>query len=455
MIRRLSSRLQHDQGLSWRAIRSTIWSLMGFGGGQAIRLIVNLALARLLFPSAFGTMALIMVVIQGLNNFSDVGTRPAVLRSPRGDDPDFLNTAWTIEIIRGIGLWLVCCAIAVPFARFYDAPDLAPYLMVAGFMSVISGLTPMRVMTAERHLSLRQLTKADLLSQVIYSVLVILLAWATGSVWSLVVMTVLGGLIRNAIFLWMIPGHRDRLHWDRDAVAELTSFGKWVFPSTIMGFLLSQGDKAILGRYLTLTQLGLYNIGYFLASFPLILAGSVVSRIMIPLCRESPPSAGPAEFRRIQRIRFGMTAGALGATLLVAWVGPWLVALLYDDRYARAGIMVTLIASVVIPQIIVLGYDQVALAAGDSRGFFVVTTIRAICFLVCFWTGSHLAGLFGALLGQALGTILAYPATVWLAHRHKAWDPLHDAIYTAIALLGLAIIVLPRLDQIRALASVG
>ncbi|WP_299904137.1 oligosaccharide flippase family protein [uncultured Paracoccus sp.] len=455
MIRRLTSRLYHDEGLSWRALRSGMWILAGFGGGQALRLVVNLALARLLFPSAFGTMALIMVLIQGLNNFSDVGTRPSVLRSPRGDDPDFLNTAWTIEIMRGVALWLACCAMAVPFARFYDAPELAPYLFVAGFGTVIHGLTPMRVLTAERHMSLRQVTKADLLSQVITSVMLVILAWITGSVWAMVVMLAIGGIVRILIILWMIPGHRDRLHWDRAAVHELTSFGKWIFPSTIMGFLIGQGDKAILGRYLSLTQLGLYNIGFFLASFPLMLGGAIVSRIMIPLYRESPPSAGRDEFDRVRRIRFALTGGIVFATLLVAFLGPWIVDLLYDDRYRESGIMITLIASVVVPQIILLGNDLPALAAGDSRGFFYLTAARAVLFLSCFWFGSHVAGLYGALIGQAVGNILSYPAVALLARRHKAWDPLHDGVFALIAAIGLSLILLPRLDQIRALTQVG
>ncbi|AUH63824.1 oligosaccharide flippase family protein [Paracoccus zhejiangensis] len=455
MIRRLTSRLYHDEGLSWRALRSGMWTLAGFGGGQALRLVVNLALARLLFPSAFGTMALIMVLIQGLNNFSDVGTRPAVLRSPRGDDPDFLNTAWTIEIMRGVALWLVCCALAVPYARFYDAPEIAAYLVVAGFGSVIHGLQPMRILTAERHMSLRQVTKADLLSQVITSVMLVILAWVTASIWALVVMLVVGGIVRILIMLWMIPGHRDRLQWDREAVHELTSFGKWIFPSTILGFLINQGDKAIFGRYLTLTQLGLYNIGFFLASFPQMLGSAIVARIMIPLYRESPPGAGPNEFGRIRRIRFALTGGILSATLLVAFLGPWLVELLYDQRYQQSGIMVTLIASVVVPQVILLGNDLPALAAGDSRGFFYLIAVRAVLFLSCFWIGSHFGGLLGALLGQAVGTILSYPALALLARRHHAWDPLHDGVFALIAVTVLSLILFPRLDEIRALAQVG
>ena len=147
-------------GLFKRALGGGMFVAGSYVFAQFARLLSNLVLTRLLYPEAFGVMALVMVVLVGLQMFSDVGIGPAISRSPRGDDPDFLNTAWTIEIIRGIALWLVCCAIAVPFARFYDAPEVVPYLIVAGFMTVVSGLTPMRVMTAERHLSLRQLTKA-------------------------------------------------------------------------------------------------------------------------------------------------------------------------------------------------------------------------------------------------------------------------------------------------------
>ncbi|AUH34299.1 oligosaccharide flippase family protein [Paracoccus tegillarcae] len=451
MIKRLTERLRHDEGLSWRAMRSGLWTIAGFGGGQIIRLLVNLLLARMLFPSAFGTMSLLMLVIQALNNFSDVGTRPSILRSDRGDDPDFLNTAWTIEIIRGIGLWLACCAVAVPFARFYGAPELAAYLMVAGFGTVIQGMTPMRSLTAERHMTFRQVTKADMLSQVVTSAILLLLVWATGSVWALVVMLPIGHIIRNMIILWLIPGHRDRLHWDRAAVHELTSFGKWIFPGTLMSSLLGLGDKAMLGRYLSLAQLGLYNIGFLLAAFPMMLGGAIMSRIMIPLCRESPPSEGPEQFGRIQRIRFALTGGMMATTLMVALLGPWIVGLLYDARYLQAGTILSLIACAMLPQIISMGYDNMVLAAGDSRGHFVQVSIRAVLFVSMFWLGLHFGGLYGALVGQFVASVLHYPFLALLVRRHKAWDPLHDATFAVLGLLGAALVLLFRSDSIRSM----
>ena len=65
-------------------------------------------LTRILFPEAFGLMALVTVVLVASANFSDVGITPAILKDKRGHDPVFLNTAWTIQIGRGV---ILCLAI--------------------------------------------------------------------------------------------------------------------------------------------------------------------------------------------------------------------------------------------------------------------------------------------------------------------------------------------------------
>ena len=84
----------------------------------------HLILTRLLFPELFGLMALVNTFIQGLILFSDIGIKPSIIRSPRGDDPTFFNTAWTLQVIRGFGLWIGCCLIAWPVSQFYDNEQL-------------------------------------------------------------------------------------------------------------------------------------------------------------------------------------------------------------------------------------------------------------------------------------------------------------------------------------------
>ncbi|MGZ3217980.1 oligosaccharide flippase family protein [Paracoccus sp. T5] len=428
--------LMTGEGLVHRAFRGSALTMLSFGGIQAIRLVSNLILTRLLFPEVFGLMTLIMVIIQGLNNFSDVGITPAILQSKRGDDRTFLDTAFTMQAIRGVFLWLGCCVLAYPAALFYDVPEMMWFLPVAGVTALIFGLLPTKVETANRHMRMGRLTLVELATAAITTTLTIGLAALLGSAWALVIGLILGALVKVAMVHRLMPGPANSFRWDRDCAAELIRFGKWIMPSTVVGFVISQGDKAVLARLLTLTQLGIYNIAFFLASFPLMLGTTVISRMMIPIYRSAAEDPSPAQLHRVRIVRIALTGMFMMLLTALAIFGHDLVTLLYDDRYREAGALVTLIALASIPSLIGLSYDQAALARGDSRGFFWVTLVRAILFLTLFTVGAVQAGIPGALAGQALAAVLSYPMLVRLARRHGVWDAWHDLGY---GLLGLAL----------------
>ena len=430
----LITRLRGD-GLFARVMRSSAWTAMGYGGAQAMRLASNLILTRLLFPEAFGMMALVSVFLIGLTMFSDVGTAPSILQHKRGDEPDFLNTAWTIQVGRGVLLFLATCAMAVPVAAFYDQPAMAMMLPVAGFSLVIHGFEPTRIETETRHLRVGRLTLLDLCAQGLGIVSMVVMAWAMQSVWALVFGWIVSAVVRLVLMSVFLPGPRNHLRWEPDAARDLMHFGFWLFLSTACGFMVAQGDKAILGKYLTLEHLGLYNIGFFLASFPLMLGQTVTGRVLIPLYRESPPSASAENFARIRRMRFGLTAGLFVILAFMAFAGEWLVGVMYDARYASAGAILVVIAVTQIPQVIGMTYDQSALAAGDSRNYFLLTAARAIFLVTGLIIGAEHMGLLGALIGQAVAGIAVYPLLVWLAHKHGAWDWQHDLAFGTLGVV--------------------
>ncbi|WP_225027992.1 oligosaccharide flippase family protein [Xinfangfangia pollutisoli] len=425
-------------GLHRRALSGGALTAGSYAVTQALRLGSNLVLTRLLFPEAFGVMALVSVVLVGLAMFSDTGIGPAISRSPRGDAPDFLDTAWTINVLRGALLWLLTCACAWPVARLYGAPELAALLPAAGLTLLIAGFNPTRIDTANRHLLLGRLTALDLLAQVIGIAAMVVLAWTMRSVWALVLGALIGSAAKLVLCWAFLPGPANRFRWDSSAAAELVQFGKWIFLSTACGFLLSQGDKAILGAYLNLADLGIYNIGYFLASFPMLLAGQVVARIMIPLYRDHPPAASAQNARRLSRLRFGLSLSVLALLTVMALAGGPVVRLLYDDRYLAAGVLVTAIAMAQMPGVIGMTYDQSALAAGDGRGYFLLIAAKAGLQTLAFLAGAELAGLGGALLGQGIALALVHPLIARLAWRHRAWDMRHDLALGALTLLLLA-----------------
>ncbi len=425
-------------GIMSRAARGSAWTALSFVAAQGFRLGSNLILTRLLFPEAFGIMALVTVLLVGLTLFSDMGVGPAIMQSKRGDDADFLDTAWTIQIARGVILWLAACALAYPAALFYDQPMIGWLLPVASLSLLFAGFEPTRVDTANRHLLLGRLSVLDLCATLIGIIVMLVLAAVTRSVWALALGGVVTAALRLALLTLMMPGHRNRLRWEPEAGSELLKFGFWIFLSSVCGFLVSQGDRAVLGKFLSIDGLGIYNIGAFLAMFPIMLGSAVTARVLIPVYREHAEGVADAAAARLMRVRYFLTGGLISGLCLLSLAGPFIVELLYDDRYASAGGVMVAISAVQMIAVVFLTYDQAALASGDSRGFFRVSLAKATLQTAGFLIGAYFMGLAGALLGQAIGILLYVPIIARLAWRHKVWDRKHDMVFLALALcLGL------------------
>ena len=424
-------------GIMSRAARGSAWTALSFVAAQGFRLASNLILTRLLFPEAFGIMALVTVLLVGLTLFSDMGTGPAIMQSKRGDDPDFLNTAWTLQILRGVLLWVAACVLAYPAALFYGQPLIAVLLPVASLSLLFAGLEPTRVDTANRHLLLGRLTVLDLLSTLIGIVVMLGLAYAMRSVWALALGGVVTAAVRLVLLMLFMPGQRNHLRWEKAAGHELLHFGFWIFLSSVCGFLVSQGDRAVLGKFLSIEGLGIYNIGAFLAMFPIMLGSTVTARVLIPIYREHPEDDAAAR-KRLYRIRFYLTGGLILCLSFLSLAGPAIVDVLYDTRYQSAGGVMVAICAVQMIVVVFLTYDQAALAQGDSRGFFVVSAAKASLQTLGFLIGAYYMGLAGAMLGQAIGMLLYVPIIARLAWRHRVWDARHDAVYLSLAFaLGL------------------
>jgi O-antigen/teichoic acid export membrane protein len=424
-------------GLKSRAVRSSVMTAVSFAGENVLRLASNLILTRILFPEVFGIMALIQVVMSGLEMFSDVGIKTSILQSRRGDDPDFLNTAWTLQILRGVVLWLAACALAVPAARLYDAPELMLMLPVVGLRPIIAGFTTTNIMSANRHLRRmgRQIW-GELGCQALGIALTIVFALILRSAWAMVIAGLIATVFRVWLFHTILPGIRNRWRWDRTALGDLIGFGKWIFLATAMGFFINQGDRAILGAHISLAQLGVYNIGLFMGSMPFLLSKAAASRVILPLYRMRPPAESAANRRKMFRARRMLVAATLAISSLLAFIGVPLIELLYDPRYALAGPMVVLFSLSLVPQIVFDGYTGALLSRGDSRNFFLLLAVTAALQLTIMLVAVPVHGIGAAIVAPGIAAMVAYPLRIRFVRRHQSWDPLGDLGFLA---LGLAV----------------
>ena len=126
--------------LEKKAARGTVFLIGYLGISLSLRMLSNVVLARLFSPEYFGLMTLLTTVLVGLTLFSHIGLQDSVIQNPRGDEPVFLNTVWTLQFLRGSGLWLMTILLAWPVALFYHEPRMIALFPVLGLGSVIGGL---------------------------------------------------------------------------------------------------------------------------------------------------------------------------------------------------------------------------------------------------------------------------------------------------------------------------
>jgi O-antigen/teichoic acid export membrane protein len=415
-------------------MRGAALTVIAFGGSNLLRLASNLILTRILFPEAFGLMALVQVFIAALNMFSDTGINKSLIQSKRGDDPSFLNTAWTVQIIRGVILWGLAAAVALPAAALYDEPMLAELLPVVGATAFILGFMTTNVATANRHLMLGRITVIDLGAQLLGLSVMVTLAYMMESVWALVIGGLLTTFIKVLLQHLLMPGIRNRLHWDPSAFSELFSFGKFIFLSTAVTFVIAQGDKAILGGFISLAELGVYNIGYFLGSIPYLLAGAVASKVIFPLYRMKPIQGNPGNRAKVLRARRMVVAMGVALLCVMGFASVPLVELLYDPRYALAGPVITLMSLSFLPRVIISNYGAVLLAAGDSRAFFSINLVTAVVQTGLMFLGAIYLGIFGVVLANGLALLVSHPLRVYQVRQYEGWDPKADLMFFTLGI---------------------
>jgi len=434
MIGQKSSKPTQD-GIGSRVTRGAFLTLINFGGTSGLRLLSNLILTRLLFPEAFGLMALIQVVIAGATMFSDFGIREAIIQDKRGEEQAFIDTAWTLQIIRGFILGAIIYMAAGPISVFFDAPQLGQMLHFSAVIPVLQGFNSIGMHTANKQLLLGRLTLLALSSQILGLVAMVGLAYWLESVWALVYGTMITTLAHTVLSHVWLPLRTSWFVLEGDAVIRMFHYGKFIFFATVAAFFENQGDKLVLGKFIALDQLAIYNIAFFLATVPLLLAFAVTDKVFFPLYAHKPPSESPENKKKIDKARFVFSGALFFGVALLALIGDWLIRFLYDERYYAAGPVLVLIALASMPRLIALSYEKVPLAFGDSKSFAIYKVSTAFLQFGLTVFGVQKFGLVAAVFAPAITAVIAYPFLIRIAIKHKAWSPVHDGLFAGLTVI--------------------
>jgi len=432
------------------AIKGAAWTIVSYGSSQIIRFGSNLILTRLLLPELFGLVGLAYVFIVGINLFSDIGLGPNIIQNKRGEDPQFLNTAWTLQVLRSIFIWICLIIITKPVASFYGDDRLLLLIPVIGINSLLGGFTSTSIHSLNRQMAVKKVVIFELGVQIVSTTVMIVWAWFDRSIWAIVV----GGFTNTLVELvwshFLIPGKSNRFAWDKEAAKEIFSYGKWIFLSTALFFLCSQADRLILGKIFTFTMLGIYGIAFTLGDMPRQVIIAISGRVVFPsisLLAELPREELRAKILNNRKLI--LIPLAVGLAIFVSF-GDQLILTLYRKEYEAASWMMPILALGIWHTTLYNMMGSCLLAVGKSQYQAMGSLLTFVNLCISIPLAYHLKGNLGAVIAIALGDLPTYAVI-----NYGLWRERLTCFWQDIQLTGLFVGVLVTLIWCRVAFSFG
>ncbi len=444
-----------DEGAGGTSLRSRVrtggfFALSGFGISQMIRLFSNLVLTRLVAPEDFGLMAVAISIYIWVIMLTDIGTRASVVRSEHSDDPEYIRTAWCIQILRNGVVWLALVVAAVAVSMLassgvfrldstYADPRL-PWVMAAiSAQLLITAVTSANASLAFRKIHMGRVVGLELVIQVFMTCVTITFAYFGFGVWALVIGMLSGALVNTVASHFVFEGPSMRFRFKREYALEILHFGKWLIIASTFGFLANRGDQILFGGLMESNSFGQYAVATMWLVAGSTVVGTIINRIVYPafseILRDRPHDLTNA-YRKIRLLIDGLAVTLAYGVFFLAEV---VFSVIYPENFAESGRYIKLLS----PFFLILPFrliNTAVLAAGKSRDFTGVTVLSGATMLVLVPAMFHLFGEKAAIVTFASIELVALPIVWRLGSRHIALDPLTEGrILAAMAVLLLLI----------------
>jgi len=264
-----------------RAVRGGFWVFVLRISQQLFRLGRLIILARILAPYDFGLMGIALLTVAILETFSQPGFQAALIQKKEEITP-YLDIAWTVLVLRGFILFIILYLVAPYVELFFKVDGAKVIIQVIGFSFFLRAFSNIGIVHFQKELEFNKQFIYQFSGTLVDFIVSISAAFILKSVWALIFGLLAGEFTRFIVSYW-ISSWRPRFRLELEKLGELFSFGKWVLGSSILIFLITQGDDAFVGKLLGVTMLGFYQMAYRISNLPATEITHVISQVTFPI----------------------------------------------------------------------------------------------------------------------------------------------------------------------------
>lgn len=402
---------------------------------NVIRLVSNVVLTRLVAPEAFGAVSIAVQVVVVATLLSDLGLLNYVLRRKTAE-PEFLDFIWTIQALRNGAIALVLLVGADFCASLYGYPELGAAIRVYAMLFWVSSFQSLALITAQRDGQIVKLTLLEFATYLATTGVNLSAAYFLHNYWAIFIGM---GASTALTFVWSylaFPGARRRFRFSGREWAELFAYSRFIVPASIVRVFLSQTDKFVLAKFLSLHELGLYATATGLASAPTGLLGQYVARVFLPAysaAHRQDPAFGASIYyawrRRVSMLATLALGGAAGAAPLIADI-------LFTEKYVGVTFYMTFVLLGAVATVSTAAAERALVTRGLSSVFLQGNTARLIWLAASVPLAFHFAGPKGVFLVVCAMETMVTPVLWRLLQREGLFNLRSELLILAPALTG-------------------
>jgi len=387
---------KYTSGTSLRgmAVRGSVWLGVASGTEQVLRLIRNMILARLLAPEAFGLMAIAVSINSAFESFTQIGVKEAVIQNQRGQERSYLNGAWWLSCGRAFIIYGIIWVSAPWISNFYNNHQLIPLMRVVFLGVLFNGLMSSEAYAAIKEMQLKKWVIVYHGGSICGILSAILLAYIIPNVWALVIGYTIEAAARCILSFIVCPFY-PRFDFDRDNMRALLKFSRGMFGLPILTFIYLNIDVFVIGKVMTIEDLGFYSLVAGIAWMPFQFITSIMTQVMSPA------------FAKKQNDQDWINQWTLNLTKIITFVGfPllfWVIfygreilTLVYGVKYGAVAIPFAIIFANALMRTVSVPIATVYISTGRPELHRFFTAIRTILIMVLIWPAIHFFGLIGA-----------------------------------------------------------
>lgn len=385
------------------------WSVLEIAARYGVQFIVTAILARLLTPTDFGVISLVLVFTSFANVLIDSGFGIALIQK-RFPSPDDETTVAAYAIATSFGAFATLYTFAPAIAHFFARDELTDLLRASAWVMPLTalGIVPDARLTIT--LGFRERTAAQLLASVLSGGVGVLMALRGAGAWSLVAQLLVAAGSRS-VGVWVLSGWRPRGRISAQSFRSLSGFGSYMLISGIIDTALTRIQPIILARMTDVGTLGYYSLAQNAQQVPAMLIGSVLNRVGLPVFSQIADDS--------ERMRSAL-ASALRVSMFlfvptmfgIAFSARPLVRLLYGDSWLPAAPLLSVMAiGTVWWPMHVLNLAAIS-AHGRSDLFLRLEVIKAsVLLILLIAAASH--GAMAIAIATAAASLIAVAINTW------------------------------------------